>query len=54
MSRKTNKDFEQERRKLFHVRKVSKPDDLLDRKLIELCQELNIKLRKNKKQEGEK
>ena len=53
MSRKTNKDFEQERRKLFHVRKVSKPDDLLDRKLIELCQELNIKL-KSKKQEGGK
>ena len=54
MGRKTNKDFQEERRKLFHVRKVSKPDDLLDRKLIELCQELNINLRKNKTQEGDK
>ena len=40
MSRKTNKDFEQERRKLFHVRKVTRPDDLLDKKLLELKKEL--------------
>ena len=35
MGRKTNKDFQEERRKLFHVRKVSKPDDLLDKKAKE-------------------
>ena len=40
MPRKTNKDFEQERRKLFHVRKVTRPDDLLDKKLLELKKEL--------------
>ena len=40
MSRKTNKDFEQERRRLFHVRKVTRPDDLLDKKLLELKKEL--------------
>ena len=40
MSRKTNKGFEQERRKLFHVRKVTRPDDLLDKKLLELKKEL--------------
>lgn len=40
MSRKTNKDFEQERRKLFHVRKVTRPDDALDKKLLELKKEL--------------
>lgn len=51
MGRKTNKDFQEERRKLFHVRKVSKPDDLLDRKLLELCEELNINLRKNREKE---
>ena len=40
MSRKTNKDFEQERRRLFHVKKVTRPDDLLDKKLLELKKEL--------------
>ena len=47
MSRKTNKDFEQERRKLFHVRKVTRPDDLLDRKLLELKKELIDKMKGN-------
>ena len=40
MSRKTNKDFEQERRRLFHVKKVTRRDDLLDKKLLELKKEL--------------
>ena len=40
MSRRTNKDFEQERRRLFHVKKVTRPDDLLDKKLLELKKEL--------------
>ena len=48
MGRKTNKDFQEERRKLFHVRKVSKPDDLLDKQLVKLCEELNINLRNNR------
>ena len=51
MPRKTNKDFQEERRKLFHVRKVTRPDDLLDKKLLELKKELIGNL--NKKGEGE-
>lgn len=46
MSRKTNKDFEQERRRLFHVKKVTRPDDLLDKKLLELKKELIDNLNK--------
>ena len=51
MPRKTNKALEQERRKLFHVRKVTRPDDLLDKKLLELKKELIGNL--NKKGKGE-
>ena len=41
MPRKTNKDFQEEKRKLFHVRKVTVLDDkFLDNKLKALCEEL--------------
>ena len=41
MGRRTHKDFENERRKLFHVRKVTVLEDkFLDNKLKALAQEL--------------
>ena len=52
MPRKTNKTLEQERRrKLFHVNRVTRPDDLLDKKLLELKKELIDNL--GKKGKGE-
>ena len=48
MGRKTHKDFQEEKRKLFHVRKANVLDDKLDNKLKALCEELNINLRNNR------
>ena len=46
MPRKTHKQMTQEKKPLFHVRKVTKPDDLLDRQLLQLKKELIDNLNK--------
>ena len=51
MGRRTHKEMTQEKKQLLYARKVIKPDDLLDKQLVKLCEELNINLRKNREKE---